>query len=180
MWSRSFPNTLDPCYNKTPSNCSIVKCLDRSKNHNYQYYSALNIGPRVALSHLWTLTSCGVEYMRKPDKTYENALVKDYQNTKFLNPLWQVIYHEGIRGNHILFKNNPGRTAASRLTLSQSGKGAFLNKVEEAASKFWTCSTILELQNHISSQDSRTQRELFRVYLTILDSFTAEHRKSLN
>jgi hypothetical protein len=86
----------------------------------------------------------------------------------FLFGLWNVVFQEGVRGNHFLFD-------AVQPIGTQGGL-----ELEVIWAKLLSCENLNEAKNHLSAQAPQTFEEVKRVYHVWLDSTSQELKQSLN
>jgi hypothetical protein len=82
-----------------------------------------------------------------------------------LPPTWQVIYQEGIRGNHILFSKNDVssfRENSDLLDLSQATENC--EAIAEAAYEVMTAASFPAMTEIIDKCELEIRHGLFRVY----------------
>ncbi len=82
--------------------------------------------------------------------------------------LWNVIFQEGVRGNHFLFD-------AVQPVGTQGGL-----ELDMVWAKLLSCESLNEAKNHLCAQAPQTFEDVKRVYHIWLESNCQELRSSLN
>lgn len=86
-----------------------------------------------------------------------------------LPPTWQVIYNEGIRGNHILFAENDIQLFQNQVTdLSDEANQPAESEVVDIAFRVMVASSFEEMYEVISSASLEIRMQLFVVYQRLL------------
>lgn len=93
-----------------------------------------------------------------------------------LPPLWQVIYHEAMRGNHILFNKE-------RLT-SNTEKSSEKHQNDESfiiiAMNILSLSNLSEMRSSLDQLPSYFYHSVFQIYLRLLESLRLHIKSQLN
>jgi hypothetical protein len=86
-----------------------------------------------------------------------------------LPPTWQVIYQEGIRGNHILFAENDVQIFQNQMAnLIEEGADKEEDKVVDSAYQVMTAASFESMYEVISSVSIEIRMQLFFVYQRLL------------
>jgi hypothetical protein len=82
-----------------------------------------------------------------------------------LPPTWQVIYQEGIRGNHILFSKDDVSSFRENSDLVDfSDESEISEVVADAAYEVMTAASFPAMTEIIDQCDAEVRRGLFRIY----------------
>ena len=82
--------------------------------------------------------------------------------------LWNVIFQEGVRGNHFLFD-----------AIKPSGVPSGL-ELDEVWAKLLSCENLNEAKNHLSAQAPHTFEDVKKVYHVWLHTTSQELKSALN
>ncbi len=99
-----------------------------------------------------------------------------------LAPLWQVIYYEAIRSNHILF-DAADLTQFVEDTAAQKKQYRSIKddgSIERSFVQLLKCSNLTETRNYINQQPFAQRKQIFTMYLRYIDSLKANIKQSLN
>jgi hypothetical protein len=98
-----------------------------------------------------------------------------------LPPTWQVIYNEGIRGNHILFsKDDVTRFRGESDLTDQVPELDIGEPVSDAAFEVFTASGFPEMAEIIDRCDLEVRRGLFRIYQRCITMWTHHLKTTLH
>jgi hypothetical protein len=109
----------------------------------------------------------------------ENILQEGLYGDQSMPFLWQVIYHEAMRGNHMLFEG-------SDLGLFDQDRSheAIANAEPDCTSEFvynlFACNDLATIQRRIRELPFRQKRRVHRVYLRFLERWRLQIKQSLN
>ena len=99
----------------------------------------------------------------------------------WLPPLWQVIYQEGIRGNHLIFSLNDIQKFESNKELkSMSIADLYDDHLEESILRLLCCTDVSGLIQTIESHSDAQKAKLYFLYLHALRVSRKYHKDSLN
>ena len=93
--------------------------------------------------------------------------------------LWHVVYHEGIRGHHILFEKETIKAAEAKdqLTVNlQSSSDDLVSAVVSVLKQ----PTLSELKSSLHAHDSKVKLDLFRLYKRALLRYRDSQALSMN
>ncbi len=98
----------------------------------------------------------------------ENLMEQNYPGMN-LPPLWQVIYQESMRGNHLLFQKND----VERYDQATSDHEAWLTEdlasnMEVVALKIIACSELAHMVKIIDSLEDKTRFNLYVMYRRVI------------
>jgi len=109
------------------------------------------------------------------------SIVKESYQIPWLPPLWEVIYQEGVRSNHLLFSKEEQKHFASReLYKSSTIADIYSDDLEEIILKLLCCSDLSSLIKTVESQSIETREKLYHLYLHSLNVSRRIHKGSLN
>ncbi len=124
--------------------------------------------------------------MKTAQRTFQNILIES-RNVPWLPPLWQVIYSEGIRGNHLLFDKLEveafDRTRQLTLTHRMTADGDTTpseTHLEDVVLQLTCCADLSSMIKVVSAQNFETKANLFQLYLRTLDLWKNLHRTRSN
>ena len=114
-------------------------------------------------------------------KVLEGFIQSEYESD-FLPPLWQVIYHEGIRANHIMFSESEINAIENEfmagivveLPVEQA------ERLEETASQVYLCSDLAAIRSLVSPLSLDQKKYLYLLYRRALGTWSAYIRNHLN
>lgn len=94
--------------------------------------------------------------------------------------LWQIIYHEATRANHMLFD----REDLEKFDSDQSGFGSPQekggNELSTVMMDLLSCNEIDKIQNRIRALPYQERRQIFSVYLRFIERWRIQIKQSLN
>lgn len=113
---------------------------------------------------------------------WEGSLQEDSHTKDLLPPFWQVIYHEGIRANHIIFA--PDELSAIESDL-MAGKLLPLTEtqttqVEEIGSQLFLCTDLMTMRRAIAPLVFEQKKYLYLLYRRALTAWASYIRNNLN
>lgn len=110
-------------------------------------------------------------------KTLESLIPLLSGTGTVLPPLWQTLYHEGIRSNHLLF----AKADLSRLVDSPSSWAPEdQNVVVQAVMSLWMAGDLKAMQSIVSDLNQSQMGLFYRLYQHALDFWSRRTRQSLN
>lgn len=92
----------------------------------------------------------------------------DYYPPTFLLGFWNVVFQEGVRGNHILFD-----------AIQPLGSPT-PSSLEIVWAKLLMCENLSEARNYLRSQSPESLREVERLYYVWLDATRDDLKSALN
>jgi len=99
---------------------------------------------------------------------YEIIDLTDHYPPSFLSGFWNVVFQEGVRGNHFLFESiDPVGVPAQ-------------NPLEIVWAKLLTCENLSEARRHLCAQSPDSLRQVERLYHVWLDGTREDLKSSLN
>ncbi len=122
--------------------------------------------------------------MSKAQKaTYENLIADSYHTQDLLPPLWQVIYQEAIRANHIIFHaedvirfNEETSRTYDSLTLDRPTP----RHIRDSAYALFTAQSLADMRRIIASLDWPSRRMIFKIYLNLIMQLRKDIKAGLN
>ncbi len=106
----------------------------------------------------------------------EDLLMDQYAQPAFLPPLWRVIFQEAMRGHHMLFSKS--------LLQSMSGvtlmDGEATESLEEFCVHLFAAPDLKSIRTMISFLPQDEQKQLFLIYLKLMQSLREENKTSLH
>ncbi len=109
------------------------------------------------------------------------SIVKESYQIPWLPPLWEVLYQEGVRGNHLLFSKDDQRYFQSRdLYKSSTIADIYSDDLEEIILKLLCCCELSSLIQTVESHSKDTREKLYHLYLHTLNVSRRYHKGSLN
>lgn len=111
---------------------------------------------------------------------FEESFLQGLENVS-LPATFNVIYQEGIRGNHILFNEEDiARFSDRRLGSRTLENDRNAEQVEEIFYSILMSSSYSEMQEIISKQEFIMKRKIFQLYLRFVSQWSEYLKKSLN
>lgn len=96
-------------------------------------------------------------------------------------PLWQVLYQEAIRGNHLIFdKNECEQFEAERTSFSYSWEELVDEEIEEIVSHLAGCADLREMMDIIDAQTLEIRKTLYFLYVELLVIWKHYLRSQMN
>ena len=96
-------------------------------------------------------------------------------------PLWQVIFQEAIRGNHLLFdKKECEQFEIERMTFSASWDDLIDEEIEEIITHLAGCADLREMMDIIDGHSLETRKTLYFLYVELLVIWKQALRSQLN
>jgi len=117
----------------------------------------------------------------KRQKAYPQEFQESYTEEPFLPQLWQVIYQEAMRANHILFAKKDVRRfeLEDRMTLNPTPDDE-LDILSGLMMKLLTLADLGSLRQFISGLPYQRRKGVYLVYRRFLESWRLFHKNSLN
>jgi hypothetical protein len=112
--------------------------------------------------------------MSKKSQSQLMDIVGETYSSSQLPHFWEVVYQEGLRGNHIPFLGADPR---------EYGHGPVSTDLTAAAEivyQLLSRSTVSELQRCIALLDIQQKRDVFAVYKHLLRAWNTQHLSQLN
>lgn len=110
----------------------------------------------------------------------ESLIQSNYPDLN-LPPLWQVIYQEAIRGNHLLFDKKEVETfEAERVYFSKNWDDLVNEEIEELITHLAGCSDLREMMDIIDSHGLEIRKTLYFLYVELLVIWKRNLRAQLN
>ena len=104
----------------------------------------------------------------------KNNLFDAFYYESFLPPLWQTVFHEANRANHILFPDADGTVAMPALTEADE------ERITEAVVDILTSHDVTRMRSIIGELKGYERQVLFRLYLRFLARYRAHFKSRLN
>lgn len=96
-------------------------------------------------------------------------------------PLWQVLYQEAIRGNHLLFdKSECEQFEAERTGFRFSWEELVDEEIEEIVSHLAGCADLREMMDIIDAQSLEIRKTLYFLYIELLVIWKHYLRSQMN
>ena len=106
------------------------------------------------------------------------SLFLDVYKTNHLSPLFDVIYQEGVRGNHILF--NPDDLQKWSVLRMKLPSAEAKERASEEFRSLFLKSTYREMCDVIDDLSAESRYWFFRLYLRLIESLRLDVKSSLN
>ena len=134
----------------------------------------------LSLLLLLSLAAVGAEKMSR-SKVLEGFIQSEYES-EFLTPLWQVIYHEGIRANHIIFSDIEMLAIENDLMSGKMGEMSeeSIEKIEEAASQVFLSPDLGAIRKVVITLNFDQKKYLYLLYRRALTTWSTYIRNNLN
>lgn len=98
----------------------------------------------------------------------ESLIQSNYPDFK-IPPLWQVLYQEAIRGNHLIFdKKECEAFEAERTGYKFSWEEMMTEEIEDIISHLASCADLREMMDIIDSHDRDVRKILYFLYIELL------------
>jgi hypothetical protein len=110
-------------------------------------------------------------------KVLENLVPEANGTTPLLSPLWQVIYQEAYRANHLIFDKDDLQKFdhdQSKFPIGQS------DALAKTMIELFSCNDLTSLREYVCDLPYRRRRYVYLVYLRYLDSWRFQFRQGLN
>ena len=120
--------------------------------------------------------------MKTNNATFHKIL-EESRNIPWLQPMWSMLYNEGIRGNHLLFSKDDLEMFESdsdvnnNKYLSENGNDPLL---QEILFQLICCSDLRSMINLLKDQSYDIKKQTFGFYLRTLDHWKILRAKRLN
>ena len=105
----------------------------------------------------------------------EDFLLELYDQPAFLPPLWRVIFQEAMRGHHLLF-SKPVLLAIE----SETNTDTPSETMEEFCVHLFAAPDLKSIKSMISFLPTHEQKQLFGIYLNLMQSFREENKRWQN
>ncbi len=93
----------------------------------------------------------------------------------------EVIFHEGVRGNHLLFSEEDASESHMASTLALEARHSdHCKRVEEVGVQLFTQSDLSNMRNLIRELATDDRKRLFRIYQRMIASWQSHIKSSLN
>lgn len=106
----------------------------------------------------------------------EDLLMDQYAQPSFLPPLWRVIFQEAMRGHHILFSRSVLQAVSEETIL----EGATKESLEEFCVHLFAAPDLKSIRSMIGFLPKDEQKQLFVIYLRLMDTLKEENKASLH
>ncbi|HYX36604.1 MAG TPA: hypothetical protein VE954_26135 [Oligoflexus sp.] len=106
----------------------------------------------------------------------EDLLMDQYAQPAFLPPLWRVIFQEAMRGHHILFS----KTVLQSVSETQVLSGEATDSLEEFCVHLFAAPDLKSIRTMISFLPQDEQKQLFVIYLKLMQTLREENKTSLH
>jgi hypothetical protein len=106
----------------------------------------------------------------------EDLLMDQYAQPAFLPPLWRVIFQEAMRGHHILFSKTLLQSITNEMVLDGEAK----ESLEEFCVHLFAAPDLKSIRTMISFLPQDEQKQLFVIYLKMMQSLREENKSSLH
>ncbi len=120
--------------------------------------------------------------MKKSNVTFHKIL-EESRNVPWLQPLWSMLYNEGIRGNHLLFSKDEiemfsgDQEVSNSKYLSEHGDNPLL---QEVLYQLICCPDLRSMINLLKDQSYEVKKQTFTFYLRTLDHWKVLRAQRLN
>ena len=117
----------------------------------------------------------------KKSKKYENLIQEQYASNGIFPPIWQVIFQEGMRANHILFDPNDIKIfdteSAKEIKTPEKPEQ---KKIMDAALEILKASELNSMRSSISELNLSQRRTLYHLYRKRLSSWQSDMKSWLH
>ena len=121
--------------------------------------------------------------MNSAEKILENIILES-NRIPWLPPLWELLFQEGMRGNHLVFNKldaNEFKAEIENLGHIDLQKELLSNEeLEEVTLRLLCCSDLNAMVDVVEKQSQKTRKHLFVLYLRILEILKQKYKKGLN
>jgi hypothetical protein len=141
------------------------------------HFRGLPTGQRIAQGKSAVVeTPCGAEAMKTLSSLCEDLLIDQYAQPAFLPPLWRVIFQEAMRGHHLIFSKGimESKPEESRL------EGTTRKSLEEFCVHLFAAPDLQSIRTMINFLPLDEQKQLFVIYLKLMQSLREENKAALN
>jgi hypothetical protein len=114
----------------------------------------------------------------KKDSVRENILFKLLENYHGIPTGWRTVYHEGIRGNHLLFSDHELEKFDRAPKVVQSSTDRHV--VSKVFAKMLVESSFTKLRASLDILSDNQKLIVYRLYARKLKQWNIEYRHSLN
>lgn len=113
--------------------------------------------------------------MKTVSSLCEDSLLELYAQPSFLPPLWRVIFQEAMRGHHILFSKPVLQAIESEPNLENPSES-----LEEFCVHLFAAPDLKSIKSMIGFLPTHEQKQLFGIYLNMMQSFRDENKRAQN
>jgi hypothetical protein len=106
----------------------------------------------------------------------EDLLMDQYAQPAFLPPLWRVIFQEAMRGHHLLFSKSILQSVSDDAELDGKTK----KSLEEFCVHLFAAPDLKSIRTMISFLPQAEQKQLFVIYLKLMQTLKEENKSSLH
>ena len=106
----------------------------------------------------------------------EDLLLDQYAQPAFLPPLWRVIFQEAMRGHHLIFSKAVMQSVSENVIL----EGATRESLEEFCVHLFAAPDLKSIRTMISFLPQEEQKQLFVIYLKLMQTLREENKASLH
>lgn len=114
--------------------------------------------------------------MKTMSSLSEDLLMDQYAQPAFLPPLWRVIFQEAMRGHHILFSKSLLESITEETVLH----GEANESLEEFCVHLFAAPDLKSIRTMISFLPKDEQKQLFAIYLKMMQSLREENKISMH
>ena len=104
----------------------------------------------------------------------KSNLLDSYNYESFLPPLWQTVFHEANRANHILFPETEGATTTVPLTPEDE------ERITDAVVAILSSHDVTNMREIITELKGFERQVLFRLYLRFIARYREHFKSRLN
>ncbi len=117
----------------------------------------------------------------KKSKKYENLIQEQYASNGIFPPIWQVIFQEGMRANHILFDPKDIKIFDTESAKEiKTPKKPEQTKIMDAALEILKASELNSMRSSISELNLSQRRTLYHLYRKRLSSWQSDMKSWLH
>jgi len=156
-----------------------VRFVDRLGGFIGCYYQPLGLRTGLALRELAVVvveTLAELLAMKTMSSLSEDLLMDQYAQPAFLPPLWRVIFQEAMRGHHILFSKSVLQSISEDTKLNGESK----ESLEEFCVHLFAAPDLKSIRTMISFLPHDEQKQLFVIYLRLMQTLREENKSSLH
>jgi hypothetical protein len=152
--------------------------MDRQTRFNACHSMRLRPRTRLALRESAVVVETLAELlaMKTLSSLSEDLLMDQYAQPAFLPPLWRVIFQEAMRGHHILFSKSLLQSIEEESVIDGEAK----ESLEEFCVHLFAAPDLKSIRTMISFLPQAEQKQLFVIYLKLMQTLREENKSSLH
>ncbi len=112
---------------------------------------------------------------------FENLMQDSFfGDTNSVPFLWQVIYHEATRSNHLVFDREDIEKFDKDSSRFPSAEQQGQDRVSEVMMDLLSCNELDKIQNTIRALTYTERKQVFSIYMSFIDRWRYQIKQSLN